>query len=218
MTLFDERTNRNTMEISRSPLLWASVDTILLAQVGSDPYWPGQIRRSEEQDSSGYGAFYKQEGNEFFYFVIFFNDYTAGWVSENNLKQLTARAIENYCHPMSVELDGAIEEALNRLREKKNEPWKDENWEMVKGDVVLATFEIFPPWPAVIHDFATTPNGGQMVCVHYLGENTYSFVEYSDVWKFTMERVQSTKVIRNNIHFGPYTVAVQEACQKLGIE
>ena len=197
-------------EIRPAPLSWITVNSFVLAKYDDAPFWPGKVRRCTESEIIG--PWQKWDGHKFQYWVVFYNDYTGAWVEEENIRCFTNRNIDELCFPLMKELSGAIYEAETRRQEGNVcASWNDNDWIPRKGDLILAQFEIHPPWPGVV--MRVLPHTMNRFDVHfrYLGENTMGVLPISCVWRYKTERVQMTTVGFQNIMQREYELGISQA-------
>ncbi len=192
----------------------------VLAKCGGYSHWPGRVNVCSLEPWVG------QWRREYFdgevqVWVVFLNSYTGEWCFQRNVVEFTQRNVAALCEngngEMDEDLKGAVEEAFDRIEELRSEEVVNE--ELHVGEVVLAKYDEYPPWPAVIKPCGASygEEEGQWrkedyLHCYFLGEeNKENWVERHRVRRFSARRAASTRVRRNNVMYEDYMRAVEEA-------
>lgn len=211
---------------------WLKADELVVAQIGRFPAWPGYV--GECAESGGWKR--RNSDGDFEVWVMFLNSYEGDWVPISQVAKFGTREAKELCeyegHGLTFQdrLDhiGAFDEAEDRV---KNRLPRGRAGECVReGDLVLARFDSYPPWPAVIERtdnsypkmernmWLKRRGAGKEPVMHckFLGEVKHNWVPESRICLYTRERCKQTTVRKNNILYSEYQAAVDEADQTIG--
>ncbi len=203
---------------------------LVIAKYGIHPYWPGVIK--PDTLLKYLGEWRRVNDIEVFVRVFFFSEYSVAWVPINFVVPLTLENLEMYCLPHGdcEQLGSAIAEACDRLdlSEGKEED-EEEMPDLLKlGDLVLANYDGYPPWPGIVEaaDVSYDPSKagkvfvGSEVHIRFLPsvQKHENFVKVDQVRLFTPERELRTRIRKDNANWDLYHAAIREAYEKLGLD
>lgn len=227
----------SSMGAKRRVPTWLKPGVLVIAKVDGCPRWPGYIGVCEEEGgggaggaSGGGGSGWKRHNAEMrrtYVWVMFLNSYTGDWVDVTNVVKFSHSVTEDVMNSdynlaslkERLELYGAIKEAFDREseRERPLTATRKADEKICEGDLVLATYDAFPPWPALVERSSDDDDHLGEWCVKnkiyckFLGEVKYNWVSQEKLVLYTTQRRRQSKVRNDNILFSEYMAAVDEA-------
>lgn len=212
---------------------WILPGNVVLASAPSSPFWPAYVGTEEKGGEKVLAQ--RDQGKRKFIHVIYLNDYDGQWIDANDTKEFTlenANAIENsvrferFAKGLILQWRGAVDEAQDRIREGQDDgrlsrcelhalDMKD----VFEGDCVIARFDGFPDWPAVVENetdrrkrrLCGTCKDGEKIHIKFLIENSTTWISIENCTEFSMSKKDRCLVRENNIKFNDYNKAFEEA-------
>jgi len=203
------------------PLSEIKLGTIVLAKHGIHPFWPAIISKCDltmrRRRDESYGKWSRNNRADFF--VHFYDTYDGAWIHRDDIINFQASATEENIHleaNVRASLQRATIEAQDRIAEAAVPRAPLQAYEGNLGDVVLARFANYPPWPGVITKSRRTDTAWyrqdiRSFYVNFIRHPTVAWVPAESIRKYSDVEALETKVRSGCPIHRSYVEAFREA-------